>query len=920
MSFHHEKDPQGIQRPTNLRCEYAVNPIGADVLHPRFSWVLNHSERGRLQSAYRILVSSTMENSDNETGNFWDSGKVESDKSVNVEYRGKSLESKACYYWKVRWWDNAGQESYFSEVANFEMGLLVQDDWEARWIGGGDLLRNQFAIEGEVKQARAYVCGLGWYELRINGQKVGDYQLDPGQTDYDKVALYSTYDVTNLLKNGENAIGVMLGNGRYAQDWSSVPGVFGRVQAYKNASPKVILQLEIQLEDGKCQKLLTNETWKTAKGPIIENDIYNGEIYDARLEKPGWDSFGCDDSQWEKARVAAPPGGRLVSQGTFPPIKAIKTIPPIVMTTPRPDVYVYDFGQNFTGWVRLTVSGQRGAEVKLRFAELLHSDGMINVIPNRTAKVTDTYILKGEGAETYEPRFTYHGFRYVEVTGYPGAPNLNSIQGIVVHSAVEPVGEFQCSNQLINKIHENVLWTQVSNLMSIPTDCPQRNERMGWLGDAQLVVEESIFNFNMAAFYTKWLRDIRESQKKDGSISDVAPPHWQRYPADPAWGTACVIIPWYLYLYYDDERILEDNYRLMKGWVDYLTTIEEGHLIKFSKYGDWCPPGKFRSLDTPGELISSWCYYHDTFTLSNIARILGKSADAKKYAALSRSTKEAFNKEYLEEDYYSYSSKISNTLLRFDLCSENDKKGYRKRVLYTQTPNVLPLYMEMVPENKKGAVLQNLFENVEITTDCHVSTGILGTRYILDTLTKYGRVDLAYRLATQTTYPGWGYMIREGATTLWERWEYMAGGGMNSHNHIMFGSIDAWFYKVLAGISQDLAAPGFRRVIIKPYIIGDLNYVSTSVNTIRGKVSSSWRREQSTLVVEVTVPVNSEGEVNLPLSGLKNPVIKEGGREIYKNGSYIQGVAGITNGKRDGGYVTFGVGSGAYSFWIGEST
>ena len=918
MSFHQAKDLQGIQRPTNLRCEYAVNPIGVDVPFPRFSWVLNHSERGCIQSAYQILVSRTVENLENETGDVWDSGIVESDKSVNVEYRGKSLESKGRYFWKVRWWDNAGQVSDYSEAATFEMGLLVQSDWEASWIGGGDLLRKQFVIEGEVKQARAYVCGLGWCELRINGQKVGDHQLDPGQTDYEKVALYSPYNITNLLKKGENAVGVMLGNGRYAQDWSSVPGVLERVQIYKNALPKVILQLEIQFENGSCKKLVTDETWKTAKGPIIENDIYNGEIYDARLEKPGWDRFGYDDSQWGKAKIAVPPGGQLVSQCTFPPIKAIQTIPPIAMTNLIQDVCVYDFGQNFTGWVRLTVRGPRGTEVKLRFAELLHPNGMINVIPNRTAKATDTYILKGEGIETYEPRFTYHGFRYVEVTGYPGTLSLNSIQGVVVHSAVEPVGEFQCSNQLINKIHENVLWTQVSNLMSIPTDCPQRNERMGWLGDAQLVVEESIFNFDMVAFYTKWLWDIRESQKEDGSLSDVAPPYWRRYPADPAWGTACVVIPWNLYLYYDDKKILEENYSLMKGWVDYLTTISEGHLIKFNKYGDWCPPGKFRSLDVPGELISSWCYYHDTLTLSHIARVLGKSADVKKYTALSQSTKDAFNKEYLEEDYYSYNSKISDMLLRFDLCPEHDKKGYRKRALYTQTSNVLPLYLDMVPENKKSAVLQNLFENVEVTHDCHVSTGILGTRYIMDTLTKYGRADLAYRLATQTTYPGWGYMIKEGATTLWERWEYMAGGGMNSHNHIMFGSIDAWFYKVLAGINQDLAAPGFKRVIIKPYILGDLNYVSASVKTIRGLVSSSWRRENSSLVVEVTLPVNSEGEVNLPLLGLKVPVIRESGREIYKNNSYLPGITGITAGKRDDDYITFNVGSGAYSFWVGE--
>jgi alpha-L-rhamnosidase len=919
MSLPGEKNLQGIQRPVNLLCEYTVSPIGVDVTNPRFSWTCGHSERGRIQSAYQILVTAAPENLLNDVGDVWDSKKLKSDKSVNVEYQGKPLESKGLYYWKVRWWDNAGQSSSFSDAATFEMGLLSQDDWDGKWIGGGDLLRNRFVIGEKIKQARVYVCGLGWYELRINGRKVGDHQLDPGQTDYNKLALYSTYDITTLVKKGENAVGVMLGNGRYAQDWSSVPGVKERLQANKNASPKVILQLEIQLENGKSIRLVTDGNWKTVKGPIIENDIYNGEIYDARLEKPGWDDSGYNDSRWGKAAIVSPPGGQLVSQGTMPPIKTVKTMQPVVMTNPRANVCVYDFGQNFTGWVRLNVSGPRGTEVKLRFAELLHPDGTLNVVPNRTAAVTDTYILKGEGVEVYEPRFTYHGFRYVELSGYPGTPGINTLQGIVVHSAVNPVGGFLCSNRLINKIHENILWTQLSNLMSIPTDCPQRNERMDWLGDAQLVVEESIFNFDMAAFYTKWLRDIRESQQPDGSLSDVAPPYWQRYPADPPWGTACVVVPWNLYLYYDDKRILKDNYQMIQGWVDFLTSINRGNLIKFSKYGDWCPPGKTRSSDIPGELISSWCYYHDTVTLSNIARILRKSTDAKKYAALSQLTKDAFNKEYLEEDYYRHNSKVADILLGFDLCSENDKKGYLKRALYTQTANVLPLYMDMVPENKKDAVLRNLFENVEITQGCHVSTGILGTRYILDTLTKYGRSDLAWKLATQTTYPSWGYMIKEGATTLWERWEYMDGGGMNSHNHIMFGSVDTWFYRVLAGINLDTSGYGFRKVIIKPYIPGDLSYVSASVNTIRGLVSSSWRKEANALVLEVTLPVNSEGKVSLPVTGIKNPVIKESGRVLYQAESYLPGASGITSGKREGEYISFNVGSGTYSFWIAES-
>ena len=920
MSASQNKKAQGIQKATDLRCEYAVNPLGIDVIQPRFSWILKHAERARIQSAYRIIISSTPENLSKDTGDIWDSKKVKSEKSVNVEYHGKPLAGKTIYYWKIKWWDNAGQESPFSDTATFEMGLLSVKDWQGKWIGGGDLLRKQFAAGQKVKQARAYICGLGWYELRINGQKAGDSELDPGQTDYDESALYSTFDVTNLLRRGDNAVGVMLGNGRYAEDWSSNPGIKDRLKTYKNAAPKVILQLEIQLEDGSLQQITTDLSWKTAPGPITGNDIYDGETYDARLEKPGWDNPGYDDSDWQKAVPVVPPDGRLVSRGTCPAIKKIKITQPIIMSNPCPDTLVYDFGQNFTGWVRLTVCGPRGTSVKLRFAELLQSDGNINVVPNRTAKVTDTYILKGEGVEVYEPRFTYHGFRYVEVTGYPGTPNLDTVQGIVVHSAVNPVGGFQCSNQLINNIHQNVLWTQLSNLMSIPTDCPQRNERMGWLGDAQLVLEESIFNFDMAAFYTKWLRDIRDSQKADGSISDVVPPQWQRYPADPPWGTACVVIPWYLYLYYDDVRVLAENYSLMKGWVDYLSGISEGHIVRFSKYGDWCPPGKVRSLDTPGELISTWCYYHDLLHLAKIAGILRKSADAEKYAKLSEATKKAFNREFLEEDYYSHNSKTADALLHFELCPDYDMKGYRKRVLYSQTANVLPLYLEMTPENKKAAVSQNLFENVEVTYGSHLNTGILGTRYLLDTLTKYGRSDLAYSVATQTSYPSWGYMIKEGATTLWERWEYMAGGGMNSHNHIMFGSVDTWFYRVLAGINLDSTGCGFSKVVIKPYFPADLDYVSASVDTVRGLVSSSWRKVADGLALDVTLPVNSTGKICLHLAGLKNPVVKENGRVIYRKDGFVHGAAGVTGGKQEDDYLVFNVGSGNYSFWIGEGT
>lgn len=901
-----------IRKPTDLRCEYSANPVGIDVLRPRFSWVLIHLERGHTQSAYQILVASTRESLLNDMGDIWDSGKVESGSSVNVPYEGKPLESKTIYHWKVRWWDDNGQVSPFSEIASFETGLFTQNGWAAKWIGGGDLLRTSFVVDRSVRRARAYVCGLGYYELRINGKKAGEHVLDPGWTDYEKLALYSAYDIDSYLLEGENAVGVMLGNGRY-------------IKQYGYGPPKVILQLDLQFMDGRENRIVTDEAWRVSKSPIIENGIFNGETYDARLEKEGWDSPGYDDSKWEKAKIAKPPGGRMVSQATFPPIKAVKMIQPVSISNPKPGVYVYDFGQNFTGWARLTVCGPRGTEVKLRYAELRHYDEMINQIPNRTARATDTYILKGEGIEVYEPRFTYHGFRYVEVTGFPGIPNLDAVQGVVVHSAVEPVGRFQCSNQLINRIHQNVLWGQSGNLMSIPTDCTQRDERMGWLGDAQVTAEEAIYNFDMPAFYTKWLRDIKEAQKQNGSIPDLVPPYLKFYPADPAWGTACIIIPWYLYLYYADKRILEESYPVMKGWVDFLTTKSEGYIVKYGKFGDWCRPAYPRSLDTPRELVSTWYYYHDTLMLSRIAHVLGKSAEAKKYNKLSEKINEAFNHVFLREDHYLPDLQLPAALLEAANQGVLDKDHYLPdpqslwtHTLGSQTSSVLPLYLDMVPADKKEAVLKRLVADIEIGRGCHIVAGIIGTRYLLDTLTNYGRSDLAYRLAAQTTYPSWGFMIREGATTLWERWEYLDGTVNSSHNHIMFGSVDAWFYKVLAGISPDPSAPGFEKVIIKPYVVGNLSHVSASLKTIRGLISSSWRREENSLAMEVTLPVNSKGKVNIPALGLRNPVVRESGEVIYKDNSFVLGVPGITSGRRHNEYIAFDVGAGSYSFRIEE--
>lgn len=924
----------GPSAPINLRCEYCVNPLGVDRKNPRLSWILSHSDRGERQTAYQIIVSSSLENINNNIGEVWDTGKVSSNAQL-VVYNGKPLESRKTYYWKVRWWDSKDNASPFSEVATFEMGLLNEEDWKAKWIskesyeyvfiGSEDipfgrsytipysaLFRKAFQVGKPVKRARAYISGLGLYELYINGKRIGDKVLDPGQTDYKKRVLYSVYDVTEELKAGANAVGVILGNGRYVKD-------------YGYDFPKLILQLEIEYQDGDTLLVTSDDTWKTSYGPILANGIYYGEDYDARKEIPSWNLPDFDDSDWEKVKIADPPGGKLVAE-LMPPIKVIKNIKPEKIINPKPGVYVYDFGQNFTGWVRLYVKGPEGVEIKLRFAELIYDDGNINLEPTRGARATDIYITKGEGLEIYEPRFTYHGFRYVELTGFPGVPTLDTLEGCVVYSSVEQVGEFNCSNDLINKIHRNILWGQLSNLMSIPTDCPQRDERMGWMGDAQLTVEEAIYNFDMAGFYIKYLDDIKDAQREDGSVSDVVPPYWSLYPADPAWGTAYITIAWYLYQYYGDTEVLKDHYDGLKKYVDFLSRLAPDNILRFSKYGDWCPPGSIRPKDLSGELVSTWCYYNDTLTLSKIAKVLGKEDDYTKYSKLAEDIKTAFNNQYLKERFYAVSIKpnVSEEMASkiIDMILEAMPPEQRERMkrfiqqmsttsFTSQTINTLPLYLNMVPEDKKEAVLRSLIEDIKNSHDYHLDTGIVGTRYIFDVLTENGYADVAYKIATQRTYPSWGYMIEEGATTVWERWEKLTSGGMNSHNHIMFGTVDPWFYKTLGGIK--CVSPGWDKVILEPKILGDLRYVKASTNTPKGTIEVNWEKLGDSVNFIIVLPVNIEGEIRIPKI-YQPTVIEEGGRIIWSNGSLIEKVAGIYDAKEEKDFVSFSVGSGRYVF------
>lgn len=850
----------GPLAPTALRCEYLENPMGVDTPKPRFFWVLEHIERGQVQSAYQVFVST---DSNAAAGDMWDSGKVASARSTQVVYAGKGLESGKTYFWKVRTWDRDGREGLWSDTARFDTGLFNRTDWKGVWIGKKNQLRKEFALKGRIKRAMAHVAGLGYYELRLNGRKAGNHVLDPAWTTYEKRVLYATYDVTSFLREGANAVAVTLGNGWYK-------------------SRALLLELDVEYEDGTTTNVVSDASWKAADGPIFEDSIYNGEAYDARRETPGWERPGFDDKDWPAAETVKGPAGVLSAQ-MMPAIQVVDTIMPLVMTNPKPGVYVFDMGQNFSGWARLRVSGPRGTDVKLRFAELLYDNSLLNTENLRSARAEDHYILKGEAEETWEPRFTYHGFRYVEISNFPGTPKLDTLRGRVVHSAVKPIGSFAASKDILNGLQRIITWGQKTNLHGIPTDCDQRDERMGWMGDAQGTAEEAIMNFDMAAFYTNFVRDIRDVQDDKGRLSDTVPHVWGGERADPAWATAYPLICWYMYQYYGDTRILEEHYNGLRKYVEFLRTQAENGLVKFSSYGDWVAVEK-----CPGAIVSSFYYYYDVKIMADAARILGKTQDVALYDKLAADIRTAFNKEYYNPKTGDYADG-------------------------TQTANTLPLFLDM-PTEKEGGTWGRLFDDIVYKHDSHLTTGIIGTKYIMELLTRTGASDLAYDIAVKTDYPSWGYMIANGATTLWELWQKREGPSMNSHNHPMFGSVGSWLYKALAGINLAPGATGFERILVQPQMVRDLLHASGSTVTVRGEVACAWSRTERAIRVEVTVPGGSEAEVVIPKLNLRNVKVGEGGKTIWMGDKFIVGTAGISGAVDKDGAIRIKTGGGRYVF------
>lgn len=892
---------------TQLRCEYLDNPLGIDEVNPRLSWIIESVEGGQKQTAYQVMAASTMEKLNSKNPDLWDSGKVKSDQSIQIEYNGKPLTSRMDCYWKVKIWDKKSRPSAWSDPALWSMGLLEKTDWKAKWIGAdtnkkneevkkdlstsekhikieqrGDppippspLLKKSFTIKKQIKKATVYATALGLYELRINGKKVGDYVLAPEWTDYNKRIQYQTFDVTGFLNQGENVIGATLADGWYmgffAQWGSKTPN---RGENYGSLDRKLLVQLEIVTTDDQTDTVITDETWQIWNdGPVRSADMFLGEVYDTRKEIIGWDMPEFDDSEWENASEFPATEAELVAQMNEP-IRIVKELKPIAVTEPETGTYIFDMGQNMVGWCRLMVNEPEVTKIRLRHGEMLTMDGGIYVENLRRAKQEDIFITNGKGENTFEPRFTYHGFRYVEVTGLSKKPTPEMLTGMVVASDADLTGKFECSNSDLNQIWKNTLWSQRGNMHSTPTDCPQRDERMGWMGDAQVFSQTAIFNMNMAAFFSKWSQDIRDAQQEDGRYADFCPyPNNKReHLNSPGWADAGVIVPWRLYQNYADERILEKHYSSAKRFIDHVH-LENPDLIWTqsvgNNYGDWLNGNTIISEDypktggkVPDEIHATMFFAHSTRILANMAKIIGNDEDARKYTKLADEIWSVFNKNFVD--------------------STGQIKGK------TQAGYALALNFDLLPEKLRNEAAKWMTDAVH-EYDIRISTGFQSTYRLMLELTRWGYNDIAYQLVESHRFPSWLYSIDQGATTIWERWDAYVKGrgfqstGMNSFNHYSFGSVVEWMVKTILGINPDDEFPGFKKFIIHPQPGGSLEWAKGEYNSIHGKIESEWKTENGRFKLNISVPVNTTAKVYIPA---KDPdLVMESNKPIKKSKS-----------------------------------
>jgi len=881
-----------------LLTENQADPISIDAAIPRFSWQLDAGDRRSvMQSAYeiKVITYASLKKGKHEV---WASGKVASDQSVYVPYGGETLSSGQKYYWQVRVWDNSGKASEWSPLASWQMGLLQPADWKAQWISPGfkedsvnrpsPLFRKQFLLSKKIALATAYITAHGLYEAQINGHRVGDAYLTPGWTSYNKRLQYQAYDVTNMLQQGANAVGAELGNGWYRGyiGYDPKPNLYGKDNS-------LLLQLEVTYTDGTKETIESDDSWKSSTGPVRFAEIYYGATIDDRMQQKDWSTTNFNDKNWSGVKVLDLTKKTLIATYNEP-VRKHETFKPVkIFTTPKGEK-VIDFGQNLVGWVQMKVTGKAGDKITLSHAEVIDKAGNFYTDNLRTARSQDVYILNGNGEETFEPQFTWQGFRYIKVEGYPGELKPEDFTAIALYSDMQPMGSFSCSNPLINQLQHNIQWGQKGNFLDIPTDCPQRDERLGWTGDAQVFSRTASYNMNVHNFFTKWLKDVAADQYETGSepfvIPDVIGKGVNGPGGSTGWADVTTIIPWNMYLAYGDKRILEDQYPSMKAWVEYMHTASKNDLWNTGfHFGDWL----FYSVDddTDGSsaitnkyLIAQCFYAYSTQLLINAANILDKTDEVSHYTELLGQIKDAYLKEYV----------TPNGLISSD----------------TQTAYVLALQFDMLPESLRQQAADRLVRNIR-RYDNHLTTGFLGTPYLCHVLSRFNHADVAYQLLLQDTYPSWLYPVKMGATTIWERWDGIKPDGtfeapsMNSYNHYAYGAIGDWMYRVIAGIDTKTEGPGYKQIVIKPTIGGKLDSAYADYKTNYGKLVSHWKLDKGTVTLNVEIPANTIATVYIPANN--GDIVSENGKPIASEPEIKQGTAVP-------GYVVVNVGSGVYRF------
>lgn len=920
-----------------MRVESRSEIEALNTTQPRFGWSIQRFERNAKQTHLQIQVSSSQALLGANSPDFWDSGKKRSSQSVQVPYEGKTLTSASTFYWRARIWCN-GKASDWSSVGTFHTGLKdnpekpsENNDWKANWIGLDSIFpwdrnefhsrlaaryfRKEFHLAKEIKQARVYVTGLGMYELYVNGQKIGDQVLSPAPTDYTQDVKYTAFDLMPFLQKGNNAVGMILGNGRFynmrqgAKPW--------KIRTF--GLPKLLFQLELTYLDGSKQRILSDASWKaTADGPIRSNNEWDGEVYDATKEMPGWSTAGFNDVNWLQAQLTTDPGenrryfanslpqnnesktphgdlnlkvARRVGQITDP-MKVMQVIQPKSITHLNKDTFVLDMGQNFAGWIQLNVQGPKGQTVKMHFAESLQKDGSIYVANLRDALNTDVYTLKGEGVESWEPRFVYHGFRYVEITGWPGTPKVENFKGKLVYDAMATTGTFQSSDSTLNGIFRNAWWGIASNYKGMPVDCPQRNERQPWLGDRSNGCWGESYLFDNQRLYAKWVDDIQESMSQEGQISDVAPNYYNYYTDNMTWPGTYLLVSYMLYRQYGDVDVIRKHYPSMKKWLHYMETryVDAKGNMNRDKYGDWCMPPEspelIHSADTSritnGALIATAYYYRMLCILQEYAKVLGYAEESNMYFNRSMHLAATFQKNFYNTEKHYYGNN-------------------------TVTANLLPLAMGITPVDQVPLVFKNIEDVIERQYNSHICTGVIGTAWLMRTLSEQGRGDLALKIATNRSYPSWGYMLDQGATTIWELWNGdTANPWMNSQNHVMLlGDLLIWYYERLAGIRNSDGTNAFQLIEMRPDFPKGLESVNATYQSVRGPITSSWENKQGKILWNIEIPANAEAMVYIPARS-KSTVLESG-----KPATKAKGVRFV---RMEKDRAVFLIGSGTYRF------